>query len=201
MALLGVLTVVVALSLSRAAAQQFVEDLRRGIRSQAAFVKGKALYDSGDYEGARERFLESLTLDANHDEARALLGWSQHFLGEYRAAIISFKAALRRQPAWEGLHNGMGWSRFRLKRYHLAVEAFRHLNLEGFARVDFFVERGTSRIYLNEVNTLPGFTPISMFPKLWEASGLSYPRLVERLVMLGLESSRSRGRRVTRLAR
>jgi D-alanine-D-alanine ligase len=83
----------------------------------------------------------------------------------------------------------------------LAVEAFRHLNLEGFARVDFFVERGTSRIYLNEVNTLPGFTPISMFPKLWEASGLDYPRLVERLVMLGLESSRSRGRRATRLAR
>jgi len=80
----------------------------------------------------------------------------------------------------------------------LAVQAFRHLSLEGFARVDFFVERGTSRIYLNEVNTLPGFTPISMFPKLWEASGLTYPRLVERLVMLGLESSRSRGPRATR---
>jgi tetratricopeptide (TPR) repeat protein len=124
-ALLGVLTVVVTLALSPVAGQQFVDDLRRGIRSQAAFVQGKALYDAGDYERARERFLEAVTLDPKHDEARALLGWSQHFLGEYRAAIISFKAALRRQPGWEGLHNGMGWSRLHLKRYHLATEAFR----------------------------------------------------------------------------
>jgi tetratricopeptide (TPR) repeat protein len=124
-ALLGVLTVVVTLALSPVAGQQFVDDLRRGIRSQAAFVQGKALYDAGDYERARERFLEAVTLDPKHDEARALLGWSQHFLGEYRAAIISFKAALRRQPGWEGLHNGMGWSRVHLKRYHLAAEAFR----------------------------------------------------------------------------
>jgi tetratricopeptide (TPR) repeat protein len=124
-ALLGVLMAVVTLTPPPAAGQGFVEDLRRGIRSQAAFVRGKAFYDAGDYERARERFLEAVSLDGTHDEARALLGWSQHHLREYRAAIISFKAAIRRQPNWEGLHDGLGWSRFHLKRYHLAVEAFR----------------------------------------------------------------------------
>ena len=124
-ALLGVLTVVVALFPPSIAGQGLIEDLRRGIRSQAAFSRGKAFYDAGDYERARERFVEALSLDGYHDEARALLGWSQHFLGEHKAAIISFKAAIRRQPGWEGLHDGLGWSRFHLKRYHLAAEAFR----------------------------------------------------------------------------
>jgi len=66
----------------------------------------------------------------------------------------------------------------------MAVEAFRALRLRGFARVDFLVERGSGRVYLNEANTLPGFTPISMFPKLWEAEGLPYSALIERLVAL-----------------
>ena len=61
------------------------------------------------------------------------------------------------------------------------------IDLCGFARVDFLLERPTGKIYLNEVNTLPGFTPISMFPKLWEESGLAYPRLIERLVELARE--------------
>jgi D-alanine-D-alanine ligase len=77
----------------------------------------------------------------------------------------------------------------------MAVGAFRALDLEGMARVDFFVERRTDRVFLNEVNTLPGFTPISMYPKLWEASGLSYPQLLDRLVRLALgrwETERSR---------
>jgi D-alanine-D-alanine ligase len=55
------------------------------------------------------------------------------------------------------------------------------------ARVDFFMERTTGRVLLNEVNTIPGFTRISMYPKLWEASGLAYPRLIERLVDLAIE--------------
>jgi len=71
----------------------------------------------------------------------------------------------------------------------LACAAFRALKLRGFARVDFLVERVGGRIFLNEANTLPGFTPISMFPKLWEASGLTYPKLIERLVTLALEAS------------
>ena len=55
------------------------------------------------------------------------------------------------------------------------------------ARVDFLVDRSSGQIYLNELNTLPGFTPISMFPRLWEASGLSYPSLAGRLVDLALQ--------------
>lgn len=74
-----------------------------------------------------------------------------------------------------------------------AVRAYLALDLRGFARVDFLVERGTGKIFLNEINTLPGFTPISMFPKLWEASGLAYPALVSRLVALAREGSGGKG--------
>lgn len=80
----------------------------------------------------------------------------------------------------------------------LAVAAFRALDLAGLARVDFFVERGSGRVWLNEVNTLPGFTPISMYPKLWEASGLPYPRLLDRLVELAFEAFDDRRRAAAR---
>lgn len=79
----------------------------------------------------------------------------------------------------------------------LALAAFRALDLEGLARVDFFLERGSGEAFINEVNTLPGFTPISMYPKLWEASGLAYPRLLDRLVELAFESFDERHRGVT----
>lgn len=68
-----------------------------------------------------------------------------------------------------------------------AVNAFLALDLAGLARVDFFLEDGTNQIYLNEVNTLPGFTSISMYPSLWEASGVPIRELVDRLVKLALE--------------
>ncbi len=80
----------------------------------------------------------------------------------------------------------------------LAVRAFSSLDLAGMARVDFFVERASGAIWLNEVNTLPGFTPISMYPKLWEASGLSYPELLGRLLELALERSDAERRRASR---
>ena len=69
----------------------------------------------------------------------------------------------------------------------LAVATFRTLELAGMARVDFFVERTTSQIFVNEVNTIPGFTAISMYPKMWEASGLSASELVTRLIDLAIE--------------
>ena len=69
----------------------------------------------------------------------------------------------------------------------MSVAAFRALDLSGLARVDFFLDRDTGEVYLNEVNTLPGFTAISMYPKLWEASGLPYPQLIDRLIELALE--------------
>jgi D-alanine-D-alanine ligase len=80
----------------------------------------------------------------------------------------------------------------------LAIEAFIALDLSGMARVDFFVEKGTGRVLLNEVNTLPGFTPISMYPKLWEASGLTYRELLTRLIDLARERSLRERDRVER---
>jgi D-alanine-D-alanine ligase len=74
----------------------------------------------------------------------------------------------------------------------LGVAAFKALGASGMARVDFFLEKGTNRIFVNEINTIPGFTEISMYPKLWDASGLSFPRLLERLVELGFERHRNR---------
>ncbi len=81
----------------------------------------------------------------------------------------------------------------------IAVEAFRALDLAGMARVDFFLERGSGRVLLNEVNTLPGFTGISMYPKLWAATGVPYPGLLDRLLRLALERARVSGARTSRL--
>jgi D-alanine-D-alanine ligase len=75
-----------------------------------------------------------------------------------------------------------------------AVRAFRTLDLLGMARVDFFLENRTGKILLNEVNTIPGFTSISMYPKLWEASGLPYRQLLDRLIELALAQHRERQR-------
>lgn len=74
----------------------------------------------------------------------------------------------------------------------LGIAAFQAIGAAGYARVDFFLERGTNRLYLNEINTIPGFTKISMYPKLWEATELKYSRLIERLIDLGLERGRQR---------
>ena len=74
----------------------------------------------------------------------------------------------------------------------MAIKAYRALDCAGMARVDFFLERGSNRIVINEINTIPGFTSISMYPKLWEATGISYPELVDRLVDLALERYRDK---------
>jgi D-alanine-D-alanine ligase len=68
-----------------------------------------------------------------------------------------------------------------------AVRAFQAIDGTGMSRCDFFLERRTNRIYINELNTIPGFTSISMYPKLWEASGLPYTQLIDRLIELALE--------------
>ncbi len=79
----------------------------------------------------------------------------------------------------------------------MAVEAFKACDLAGLARVDFLMEpEGRRRIYLNEVNTLPGFTQISMYPKLWEATGLTYRELITRLIELALERHKEMARTV-----
>ena len=69
----------------------------------------------------------------------------------------------------------------------IAVKAYQAIDCAGMARVDFLLDRDTGDFYLNEMNTIPGFTQISMYPKLWEASGLPYPQLLDRLIELALE--------------
>jgi D-alanine-D-alanine ligase len=75
-----------------------------------------------------------------------------------------------------------------------AVDAFRALELGGMARVDFFLEKEGGKIYLNEVNTIPGFTSISMFPKMWEASGIPFRELIDKLIQLALEQHAEKAR-------
>ena len=81
----------------------------------------------------------------------------------------------------------------------LAVECFRAVECEGMGRVDFLLERSTDRIYINEINTIPGFTSISMYPKMWEHSGVGFSELIDRLIELALD--RHKRRQATRFTR
>ena len=77
------------------------------------------------------------------------------------------------------------------KIQNLAIRTFKLLNCEGMARVDFFLKE-SDEIIVNELNTIPGFTKISMYPKLWEASGISFSDLIDRLIQLALERHKRR---------
>jgi D-alanine-D-alanine ligase len=81
----------------------------------------------------------------------------------------------------------------------LAVECYRAVECEGMARVDFLLEESTGKLYINEINTIPGFTSISMYPKMWEASGIGFSALVDRLIDLALE--RHQRKRATKFTR
>jgi D-alanine-D-alanine ligase len=76
----------------------------------------------------------------------------------------------------------------------LAVQAFEATDCAGMARVDFFLEKKTGKVYLNEINTIPGFTSISMYPRMWAASGIPYAKLIDRLIELALERHREKTR-------
>jgi D-alanine-D-alanine ligase len=76
----------------------------------------------------------------------------------------------------------------------LALSAFRTLRCSGMARVDFFYEPAGRGFLVNEINTIPGFTPISMYPKLWQASGVGYAELIDELIRLALERHAKRSR-------
>jgi D-alanine-D-alanine ligase len=78
----------------------------------------------------------------------------------------------------------------------LAVESFKAVDGAGMARVDFLLDKASGKLYLNEINTIPGFTRISMYPKLWQASGVSYPELMDRLIELALERQAQKTRLV-----
>jgi D-alanine-D-alanine ligase len=77
----------------------------------------------------------------------------------------------------------------------LAIRAFQAVDCSGLARVDFFLDRRSGRVLLNEINTMPGFTSISMYPKLWAATGIEYPALVDRLIQLAVERHAARAKR------
>jgi D-alanine-D-alanine ligase len=87
------------------------------------------------------------------------------------------------------------------KVQRLSVEAYLAVGCSGMARLDFFLEEGTGKLYVNEINTIPGFTEISMYPKLWGVSGVPFGRLIEELIRLGLERHRRKKRCLDRLAR
>ena len=81
----------------------------------------------------------------------------------------------------------------------LAVQCYRAVECEGMARVDFFLEEQTNRLYINEINTIPGFTSISMYPKMWEHSGIGFGELLDRLIALALD--RDKLKKATRFTR
>jgi D-alanine-D-alanine ligase len=79
----------------------------------------------------------------------------------------------------------------------LAVEAYLAIDCAGMARADFLLDRDSEALYVSELNTIPGFTPISMYPKLWQATGISYPELIERLIDLAVERHADKSRSAT----
>ncbi|MBN1311212.1 MAG: D-alanine--D-alanine ligase [Anaerolineae bacterium] len=79
----------------------------------------------------------------------------------------------------------------------LAVKAFKAIDCAGLGRCDFLLDKDTGKLWINEINTIPGFTSISMYPKLWEASGISYPDLIDRLIQLALERHSEKSRNKT----
>ena len=81
------------------------------------------------------------------------------------------------------------------QRIHdVSIAAYKAIDCAGLTRVDFLLEKGTDEIYLNEVNTIPGFTSISMYPKLWEESGVPYPELIDKLVEYAFERKSERNK-------
>lgn len=119
----------------------------------------------------------------NDDPEASIVGEiaPQHEFYSYEAKYIDENGARLEIPA-KSLPEGV-FARVQA----LSIEAFRALECLGLARVDFFLDRKDDSLYLNEINTLPGFTKISMYPKLWEASGLPYSKLLDELIRLALE--------------
>jgi D-alanine-D-alanine ligase len=76
----------------------------------------------------------------------------------------------------------------------MAIDAFKAVDCAGLARVDFLLDPVSDKLYLNEINTMPGFTAISMYPKLWAASGVEYPKLIDRLLELAIERHQEKTR-------
>ncbi len=157
-------------------------------RANDAAGLGKALEEAALYDrkviverGVAGREIEVAVL-GNDEPAASVPGEIAPAEGfyDYEAKYLSDSAALHIPAKLSDEQNA------EVRR--LAVAAFQAVQCRGLARVDFFLEDSTGAFLLNEVNTMPGFTSISMYPKLWEASGLPYARLLDRLIELALEA-------------
>ncbi len=139
-------------------------------------------------ESCEGRELECAVLGNDRPEASTvgeILITHGHEFYSYESKYVDEKGSETRIPA-----NLPKTALNKIRR--LAVEAFKALSLRGMARVDFLARRDLTQIYVNEVNTIPGFTSISMYPKLWEASGIALPQLIDRLIELAIEDHRER---------
>jgi D-alanine-D-alanine ligase len=155
---------------SRAEAKQKIE---RSLRYDSKILIEKAI-------NARE--LECAVL-GNADPKASIIGEivpSSEFYS-YESKYVDEYGAELKIPAPD-LSSGLSQ---KIQNYSIA--AFKALECAGLARVDFFLDKTSGEIYLNEVNTFPGFTPVSMYPKLWEATGLSYAKLLDALIELAIE--------------
>ena len=156
------------------------EDFRKAINE--AFIHDRKILIE---EGISAREIECSVL-GNEEKIASVAGeiFPTHEFYDYEAKYIDDNGARLEIPAQI--------SPEKIKEIQeLAIRACEVLCIDGMARVDFFLDKETDEIYLNEVNTIPGFTSISMYPKLWEASGLSYSELINRLIQLALERQNS----------
>jgi len=139
-------------------------------------------------EGCEGRELECSVLGNDHPEASLpgeIIVTGRHEFYSYESKYVDKNGSAVQIPA--------ELPRAVVKRIQtMAIAAFQALDLRGMARVDFLAQRDLKKIFVNEVNTIPGFTAISMYPKLWEVSGLPLPKLIDRLIELALEEHRER---------
>jgi D-alanine-D-alanine ligase len=161
------------------------DELAAGLDEAAAYDRKLVIEQSVGGKTGKARELECSVL-GNDDPAASAVGevvpikefydYTAKYLDEGSELIIPAKL-----------------NRSQTKRVReLALQAFRAVDGAGLGRVDFLMDPRNERIYVNEINTLPGFTSISMYPKLWAASGIGYPELIDRLLQLGLDRHRER---------
>mgnify|MGYP001561520939 CR=1 FL=1 len=161
----------------------------KNVADAAGLLKDAFKYDTKVLieRGVNARELEISVLGNNEPKA-SVVGEvvPNHEFYSYEAKYIDAKGADLFIPA-RNLSEGQV-----AQIQKLAVQCFSALECAGMARVDFFLDKNSGEFFINEINTIPGFTSISMYPKMWEASGLPYPRLLDRLIELALERHRER---------
>lgn len=163
------------------------QELVRGLE-QAALYDGKILVEEAASGDAREIECSVLGNDDPEVSVPGEIIPSREFY-DYAAKYVDGTSQLLIPASLD--------EEMTAKVRNLALAAYRAVDASGYGRVDLFVERNSDQVWLNEINTIPGFTHISMFPKLWEASGLGYSELLHRLIELALERHAEKARNIT----